>query len=487
MFLLHADNPCAVWVAFSTSPRQLTSTPSRRREIGYGLPISQFKEVPNAVEQRSRIAHANIRSGWRPRSTSLSAHTRSEPAVPFGGVYFLIDFTLSNCFNSGLRRIYILTQYQCDSLYSYVQTLAPQPPIHCDRDEFLLCLCPAGSKRYRGTADAVFQNLPLLEKTRPEFVVILSGDHVYRMDYRDLLQFHSDSDADVTIAGVECRRNAASEFGVLETDSEEHVVGFEEKPNEPKPIFAKPSKSLVNMGVYVFNTQTLLTVLFDDARKNTTHDFGKDIIPSLVRSNRVSVYNFTEKGTRLGSYWRDVGTVDAYYRAHMELLLSPSLDPYDGADWPLHRLDGHSRHRQTDRSVASALDSVIYGEPSLGRGSRVVHSVLSPGVHLERYANVHNSILLPNVQVGIGARIQRAILDENVHIADGVEIGYHPNRDREYGLVTESGVVVIPANTYVGGHKDFAPPHAAWRTELISNRSDQVPAKRKNLSSNISS
>ncbi len=395
---------------------------------------------------------------------------RAKPIIPFGGIYRLIDFTLSNCFNSGLRWINILTQYQCDSLHSYVRALGPKIPIHGDRDEFLLCLCAASGKRYRGTADAVFQNLPLLEKTKPEFVVILSGDHVYRMDYRDLLRVHSDSGADMTIAGVECPRNAASQFGVLDTDSECHVVGFEEKPGSPRPIFDKPSKSLVSMGVYVFNTRILMDALAEDAQRNTSHDFGKDIIPGLIRSNRVSVYDFTERGTQLGSYWRDVGTADAYYRANMELLLGPSFDPYAGADWPLYSLDGHLRPAglHTDRqTVGSVVDSVISQQVSLGRGSRVIHSVLSPGVQIGRSAKIHNSILLHNVLVGAGARIQRAILDENVRIADGVEVGYDVSIDRQYGLVTDSGFVVIPANTYVGSTQTFRPPHAKWKTELI--------------------
>ena len=425
----------------------------------------------NAVVKMLPRTQAFILAGGQGQRLFPLTRDRAKPVVPFAGDYCLIDFTLSNCFNSGLRRINILTEHQCESLHSYVDALAPKSPIRSDRGEFLLCFCPAVGKRYRGTADALFQNLSLLAKTRAEFVVILSGDHVYRMDYRDLLQFHSDSCADVTIAGVECPRDAASQFGVLETDSKEHAVGFEEKPNNPKSIPAKPSKSLVSIGVYVFSARTLVKVLVDDAQQDTAHDFGKNIIPGLLRSNRVSVYNFTEKGTRLGSYWRDVGTLDAYYRAHMELLLSPTLDPYDGADWPLYCLDGYllPKRRQRDRrTVGSALDSVISREASLGRGGRVVHSVLSPGVRIECNANVHSSILLPNVHVGIGARIQRAILDENVRIADGVEIGYDVNKDRDYGLVTDAGIVVIPANTCVGPPQTFCPPQATWRTELIN-------------------
>jgi glucose-1-phosphate adenylyltransferase len=225
------------------------------------------------------------------------------------------------------------------------------------------------------------------------------------------------------------------------------------------------------MGVYVFNTGTLIHALSDDAKRNTSHDFGKNIIPDLVSSNRVCVYNFTERGTRLGSYWRDVGTVDAYYRANMELLLNPSFDPYDDADWPLYSFEGgRPYYTDTDRgAVGPVRDSVISREVSLARGSHVLHSVLSPGVQIGRFAKVHNSILLHDVHVGVGARIQRAILDENVRIADGVAIGYDVERDREYGLVTDSGIVVIPANTHVGPSQTLSPPRANWRTELVKN------------------
>src|SRR5579883_2727598 len=179
-------------------------------------------------------------------------HRRAKPVVPFGGIHRLIDFTFSNCFNSGLQGIHILTQYQCESLHSYVQALAPTIRNRGGRGQLLRCICPASGKRYRGTADAVFQNLQLLTDTKPEFVLILSADHVYRMDYQDLLRSHSDLGADVTIAGVECPRAAASQFGVIETDSDGYIVGFEEKPDNPKPSSARPSQSLVNMGVYVF-------------------------------------------------------------------------------------------------------------------------------------------------------------------------------------------------------------------------------------------
>jgi glucose-1-phosphate adenylyltransferase len=294
-----------------------------------------------------------------------------------------------------------------------------------------------------------------------------------------------DHGADVTIAGVKYPSSAASQFGILETDSKGRLVGFEEKPNKPKPICADSSHSLVSMGVYVFNTRALMDVLCDDAEQSTNHDFGKDIIPTLIANRKVSVYDFTEMGIQQGSYWRDVGTVEAYYRVNMELLLSSFFDAYASASWPLYGLDRHidsefvrAESRPASRGVV--VDSMVPETVSIGSGARVIHSVLSPSIQIKNSAEVRDSILLHNVRVGAAARIQRAILDENVRIEDGVEIGYDPNRDREYGFVTESGIVVIPANTHVGSER-FYPPHATWRTELIRNPSDQVPAKRKTL------
>jgi glucose-1-phosphate adenylyltransferase len=396
---------------------------------------------------------------------------RAKPVVPFAGIYRLIDFTLSNCFNSGLNRISILTQYQCESLHSYVRALTLRDFFGNIHGGSLLCFCPVSGKRYQGTADAVFQNLSVLENMQAEYALILSSDHVYKMDYVDLLRFHVDCRADVTLAGVEYPRHGASQFGILESDPKGYAIGFEEKPKEPKSILGKPSKSLINMGVYVFNRRTLMDALYNDAQQNTSHDFGKDIIPSLLRSRRICVYNFSDKGKQLGSYWRDVGTLDAYYRANMELLLGSFLDPYASAAWPLYGYDRPhypGRPEMDWRSAGLAVDSVIAERVSAEPGSQVIHSVLSPGVQIEDSARVHDSILLHNVRVGAGARIQRAILEENVRVADGVEIGDNVSRDREYGLVTQSGIVVIPANTYVGPPGTFHPPQARWKTELIT-------------------
>jgi len=437
----------------------------------------------SANEFTSRTLAFVLAGGRGERLYPLTKH-RAKPAVPFGGIYRLIDFTLSNCFNSGLSHINVLTQYQCESLRSHIRALALRIRAGNMRDDVLLCRCAVSGKRYRGTADAVFQNLLILENSGADFVLILSGDHVYKMDYRELLRFHVDHGAGVTLGAVEHPSNNASQFGILETDSTGQLTGFEEKPSKPKPICADSSNSLVSMGVYVFNTRTLINALLDDVQQNTRHDFGKDVIPRLAGSGNAFVYNFTEMGNRLGSYWRDVGTVDTYYRANMELLLTSFFDPCASAGWPLYSLDqfdsesGPAEKRRA--SEGFVVDSVIPETVSIRSGARVIHSVLSPSIHIESSAEVRNSILLQNVHVGAGARIQRAILDENVRIEDGVEIGYDYNKDREYGFVTENGVVVIPANTYVAA-QGFHSSHGTGRTHLISNRSDQLPAKRTNL------
>jgi glucose-1-phosphate adenylyltransferase len=401
---------------------------------------------------------------------------RAKPAVPFGGIYRLIDFTLSNCLNSGIRRIHVLTQYQFESLHTHIRALSRQLLSGKNRDNVLVCQCPVSGKRYRGTADAVFQSLPILENAQADLVLILSGDHVYKMDYRDLLRFHADRGSDVTIAGVEYPTNGASQFGVLQTDSGGHLVGFEEKPNVPRPMCASSSNSLVSMGVYVFNTPILMNALVDDAQRNSSHDFGRDIMTRLAATRKVSVYNFTEMGIRQGSYWRDVGTLEAYYRVNMEVLLNSFLflDPYASAGWPLFGL--YNRESAggplafQSASEIQVVDSIVPETVSIGSGARVIHSVLSPSIHIESSAEVRNSILLQNVHIGSGTRIQRAIVDENVRIEDGLEIGFDSKTDCENGFVTDSGIVVIPANTHVGSRR-FNPPHAQWRTKLIKDQS----------------
>jgi glucose-1-phosphate adenylyltransferase len=385
---------------------------------------------------------------------------RAKPVVPFCGTFRLIDFTLSNCFNSGLHRINILTQHNCESLHSYVRSLTDRHPPGEDRGtESPQCLCPVPGKRYRGTADAVFHNLPIIKNANADFVVVLSGDHVYKMDYRDMLRFHVDSGSDATIAAIEYPRQAASQFGVLQINSAGYATGFEEKPRNPKPMFRKSTQSLISMGVYVFNARVLVDALSDDAQRSTSHDFGRDIIPGFIGNRQVSVYNYTEMGTRLGSYWRDVGTLDTYYNTQMELLLSPFFDAYDSAGWPVRGAGAqYPCGVQAIGTSAEVVDSLIPEGVSIEPGSRVIHSVLSPGVRIESSATVQNSILLGNVRVGVGAQVHRSILDEGVRIGNDAQVGSDLTYDCEYDFVTESGIVVIPGNAYVGPSQTPRPP-----------------------------
>jgi glucose-1-phosphate adenylyltransferase len=349
--------------------------------------------------------HTFILAGGKGQRLYPLTRDRAKPTVPIGGVHRLIDFTLSNCFNSGLRRISILAHYQFESLRSYLHAQTLWSPSRHHLAESVLCLSPTNEQGYRGTADAVFQNLSVVENGKADLVLILSGDHVYKMDYRDLLRSHMDRGAEVTVAGLEYPTHAASQFGVLQTDSEGYAVDFEEKPRTPKSIFKRSDDSLVSTGVYVFNTRTLVDALSADAEKSTSHDFGKDILPELVRSGRVSVFNFTAMGTRLGSYWRDVGTLESYYRVNMELLANSFFDAYTSAAWPIWSVDKPNRPKPIGTGVGHVVDSVISDKVSLGPGAEVIHSVLSAGVQIENAAVVHHSILMHNVRVGDGVRI----------------------------------------------------------------------------------
>lgn len=290
------------------------------------------------------------------------------------------------------------------------------------------------------------------------------------MDYRDLLRFHAERGTDVTIGAVEYPRHAASHFGVLQIDSEGYATGFEEKPGNPKPMFRKSAQALVSMGIYVFNTQALVNALANDGERNTAHDFGHDIVPGFVHDRRMAVYNLTEMGTRLGCYWRDVGTLDAYYSANMELLLTPFFDTYGNAGWPMRGSGAqYSFTPRTAANPAEIVDSIVPEDVWIGPGSRVIHSVLSPGVRIENAATVRNSILLHNVQVGAEAQVHRAILDDGVRVADGARIGVDLSDNREYDFVTDGGIVAIPANTHVERSQSFAIPRPEWKDFVVED------------------
>jgi len=375
---------------------------------------------------------------------------RAKPAVPFGAIYRIIDFSLSNCVNSGIRKIYVLTQYKSLSLTRHIQhgwNILPNK-----LGEFVHVI--SAQQRidehwYRGTADAVFQNIYTLEQERPDLVLILAGDHVYKMDYKRLIQFHLDNKADLTIPVIEMGKGSSKEFGVVEIDQSYRIIGFTEKPPKPETIPDKPGSILVSMGIYVFNTELMVRRLIKDAKTDSQHDFGKNIVPSMVKSDRVFAFPF-ESGSKEGAYWKDVGTIDAYFEANMDLLSpEPTFDLFD-PDWPIYTHEESYppikivlTDKKRGKSYGIALNSIISPGCEI-KGGKVGNSLLSPGVKVEAYAEVDSSILLNEVKVGKEAQIRRTIIDKGVRIPDGIKIGFNVEEDAKKFTVTESGIVVIP-------------------------------------------
>ena len=375
---------------------------------------------------------------------------RTKPAVPFGAIYRIIDFTLSNCINSNLRKIYILSQYKSLSLSRHTQL--GWNILSSTLGEFITVV-PAqqriNEQWYKGTADAIYQNIYLLQKDPPELTLILAGDHVYKMDYREILDFHREKSADVTIATVEVDKELSKEFGVIQVDSDYRIKGFQEKPDCPQTIPGKPDKILASMGIYVFNTEFMVRKLIEDAKKSTSHDFGKDIIPRLISEKRVFAFNFVDdRGD--AKYWRDVGTIEAYFESNMDLVsVSPLLNLYD-PDWPIHTYHGPFPPAKTvfDESngefrKGTALESIISGGCIIS-GGEVKRSLVSPDVRVDSFATVEESILLEGVRVGEGARVKKTIIDKHSEIPPGMEIGYNLEGDAKRFTVTTSGIVVVP-------------------------------------------
>lgn len=353
---------------------------------------------------------------------------RPKPAVSFGGQFRIIDFTLSNCLRSGLDRVSILTQYRHEELHRYIRLGWHEAWNAGRKRPPLVCLPPASGKRYRGTAHAVFENLELLAADGSEHVVILSGDHIYKMDYRELLRKHTENRADLTIATVEHPLKDASHFGVVEVDANFKVTGFAEKPANPKPLPSRPSMALVSMGVYVFRKNVLLDVLREYCDKGRGYDFGHDIIPSLISSGGVYAYDFRDEDADRPRYWRDIGTIDAYYQASMDLMGPDApFDPY-ADEWS---------------STPLLPSAAVPRQARLRSGSSVSGSVVSHGVHVDDGAVVEDCVLMPGVRIGRGARLRRAIVEEGVHIPAMMHIGLNLDHDRSHHTVTQGGVVVV--------------------------------------------
>jgi glucose-1-phosphate adenylyltransferase len=377
---------------------------------------------------------------------------RGKPAVPFGGIYRVVDFTLSNCLNSGLRKIYVLTQYKSGSLERHVR-IGWGPLFNHELDEWIQCVPPqlrVGQRWYQGTADAVYQNIYLLEQDRPKYVVVLSGDHVYKMDYAKLIAYHEARGAVATVAAVEVPIAEASAFGVLAVDEASRITAFQEKPKSPSPVPGRPGTALVNMGVYVFDTETLVRALAADARKDTRHDFGHDILPSLVDTKSLYAYPFIDENKKEALYWRDIGTLDSYYEASMDLVaVEPVFNLYD-KHWPIRTMVQQFPPAKTvfaqeepGGRLGVALDSMLSGG-TIVSGGRVERSILGPEVRVNSYAKVADCVLMDGVDVGRHARIKKAIVDKGVRIPPHFVVGEDAEEDARRFLVTPGGVVVIP-------------------------------------------
>jgi glucose-1-phosphate adenylyltransferase len=377
---------------------------------------------------------------------------RAKPAVHFGGPYRIIDFTLSNCINSGLRRIFIATQYKSLSLNRHIRM--GWNVVSEELGEFVEILPPqkrVGEHWYLGTADAVYQNLYSIARETPSHVIVLSGDHVYKMDYAKMLRFHIEKNADVTLATIEVPLADGRRFGIVSIDETERVTGFAEKPANPTPVPGSPDVALASMGIYIFRSDVLVQSLEEDAaRADSQHDFGRNIIPALLHSAPVYSYRFYDENKKAAKYWRDIGTLDAYFDASMDLChVTPEFNLYD-PEWPLRTYQPQAPpakfvFAEEGRRCGQALDSII-SNGCIISGSRVTGSILCPNVRVHSFCDIDQAILMQGVRVGRHARIRRAIVDRDVLIPRGALIGYDLDEDRRRHTVTDGGVVVVTAD-----------------------------------------
>jgi glucose-1-phosphate adenylyltransferase len=384
----------------------------------------------------------------------------AKPAVCFGGHYRIIDFTLSNCINSDLRRIFILTQYKSLDLIRHIRDGWNILP--AELGEFIETIPPMKRLRddwYLGTADAVFQNSQSIALEQPALTMILSGDQIYKMNYGDMVDWHRRQRADITIATIQVSPQEAERFGIAEIDSSYRIVGFEEKPRHGNPVRSVFNREMLSasMGIYVFSTDVLLRLLQQDAQnEQSSHDFGRDVLPAALANERVIAYDFRDINAKQARYWRDVGTIDAFYEANMDLVnVSPEFNLYD-QNWPIRtRLlqapPAKFVFAQEGRRMGVAVDSIV-SAGCIVSGGRVVRSVLSTGVRVNSYCEIEYSILMPNVKIGRNSRIRRAIIDTGVQIPESSVIGYDAEQDRARGYtVTESGIVVAPSDAQSTG------------------------------------
>ena len=386
---------------------------------------------------------------------------RAKPAVPFGGSYRLIDFALSNLINSGLRRIVVLTQYKSHSLDRHISMLWRMSPLLGSYVASVPAQQRLGKRWFTGSADAILQSMNLLADEKPDIVVVVGADHIYRMDFEQMIQAHIESGRGVTVAAIRQPKSIASQFGVVEVDDKDpsKIAQFREKPKDPKGLPDSPDEVLCSMGNYVFNAKALVdAITLDGELEDSTHDMGGDIVPYFVSKGDATVYDFTKNVVpgateRDHAYWRDVGTIDSYYESHMDLIsVMPIFNLYN-SDWPIHTQqvnlppakfihDAEGNQGRTNDSIVS-LGTVV-------TGGIVERSVLSPNVRVQSRALVTDSVLMDNVSIGKDSTIRRAILDKDVVVADGAAVGVDRNRDIARGfVVTDSGITVVPKGVVV--------------------------------------
>ena len=403
------------------------------------------------LSRLTRGTLAVIMAGGRGERLKDLTEDRCKPATPFGGKFRIIDFALSNCVNSGIRQISVLTQYKAHSLIQHIQR--GWGYLRGEFGEFVEII-PAqqrrGSDWYQGTADALWQNMDLIRAHRPLHVLVLAGDHIYKMDYGPMIGFHVEKEADITVGVVEVPVSRAREFGVLGVDESNRVLNFLEKPRDPPPMPGRPDVALASMGIYVFNPRLLERLLRADAEDPTSaHDFGKNIIPDAIDKLRVFAYPFEDVRTKAQNYWRDVGTVDAYYEANLELVrVSPELNIYD-EQWPIwtyqEQLPPAKFVFDDEDRRGAAIDSMVSGGCIIS-GSRVANSLLFSNVRVHDYSSIDSAVILPRVRVGERCTIRRAIIDSGSAIPDGMQIGVDPAADAERFYVTENGVTLVTSN-----------------------------------------
>lgn len=374
---------------------------------------------------------------------------RAKPAVPFGGVYRIIDFTLSNCLNSGLHKIHVLVQYRSISLARHIRmgwdVFDPQLGNYID-------VIPAqhrmGESWYKGTADAVYQNIYILKEEKPAYVMILAGDHIYKMDYRKMIKFHEEKRADITVGIVRMPKSEAARLGACDIDSKGRIVNFQEKAENPITIPGDKERSYVSMGIYFARREVIERILAEDSKKDSFHDFGKDIIPSIYKNKKVFAYDFN-RFEKYGSYWRDIGTRDSYYEANMDLVkVTPEFNLYDN-EWPIRTCQGQFPPAKTvfdgswDPSRKGEAIQSFLSNGVIVSGGKVVRSVLSPNVRVNSFSLVEDSIIMEGVDIGRYAKIKKAIIDKGVKIPQKMRIGHDLEKDKKRFTVTNNGVVIM--------------------------------------------